>query len=155
MKKYLLILCITLAVILAFPIAVSAGNTVTVTGQIGNTFSLSVDNATLNFPSLQTGENPLPDPTTLTITTSSESWNVDTTSTNGGYMNAGGAKNLQTPFELSLDGSTWNTDTGSWAMISSTTPGITVQPVYMRQNVLTNDAEGSYSITVTFTGSSS
>ena len=85
-----------------------------------------------------------------TVTTNTASWQVtarDEKGTNTGFMINGGSTPLTNKFQVSKDNSTWaNADTG---ITYNSSP----LPFYGRQAVIQADPGGSYTITITFTGS--
>ena len=155
MKKYLLIGFVALVLILAFPMTVSASSTTVVNGTVANTMSITLNNATQTFGTFIIGQNFLAG-NGVNVTTSSTNWNVGVTATGGalpGYMYAG-TKNLQNPVNVSIDNSSWTSDMATWTPVTGVTAGIFYTPIYIKQNVAATDTEGNYSITYTFTGTS-
>jgi hypothetical protein len=86
-----------------------------------------------------------------TVDTNAASWQVianDEKGSNTGYMVNGGAAPLTNKFQISKDNVNWDdADTGI------TYDNVTSLPFYAKQEVIQSDAGGSYTITITFTGS--
>lgn len=158
MKKLLLAGIIVLAVLLAFPMAVSAANTVTVSGSIANTISVNV-NLTGTFLSnnMVAGQTYTNNSALLNTTTTSYSWHTDASDQKvglqKGYMNRTPTANLTYPFQLSKDGSSYSPLTSDYTnFMSGSSAGAFEQLVYQKQLIVVTDSQGAYSITVTFTG---
>lgn len=159
MKKLLLAGIVALVVLLAFPTAVSATNTVSVSGLVPVTFSIDVAPTLLDFGTM-TAVNTA-GPSTVSVTTSSTDWHVDASTLGGGavhgYMyNTSQTKALGAAFNMSYtNGPTWHQTTvgsGDWTdFMHDTSAGNFNQPVYVQQLVSPIDTSGAYSIVATFT----
>lgn len=87
-----------------------------------------------------------------TVETNVASWQVTAKdAANGGFMKSG-ATALTNKFQVSLDNSTF-ADANTGITYDNTLNPDKELPFYVKQNVDQNDAGGSYSITITFTGS--
>jgi hypothetical protein len=156
MKKLLLAGLVALVVLLAFPTAVSAANTVSVSGLVPVTISIDVAPTSFDFGTM-TAVNAA-GPSTVSVTTSSVNWRVDAESWGGstaGYMfNSSRAKTLGAAFNMSniaLSGP-YNQTTTLWSgFMSGGAAGYYSSPVYVQQLVSPVDTEGAYSIVATFT----
>ncbi|OPY29365.1 MAG: FG-GAP repeat protein [Methanocella sp. PtaU1.Bin125] len=95
--------------------------------------------------------------TTVNVVASDgSSWSVsasDGKTTNKGYM-VSGSTPLANPFQLGKDGSGYQALTSDYTgFMSGTTMGVFSATASFKQPIVTGDAVGDYSITVTFTGS--
>jgi hypothetical protein len=157
MNKLLFAGIIALVVLLVFPMAVSAANTVSINGFVPVTQSIDVGPSSFNFGSM--GAVNIAGPSYVDVTTSSTSWHVDATSsgnTTAGYMaNTTQAKWLGAAFNMSyVNGPTWHQTTsvsGPWTTFMSGSAGHYNQTVYVQQLVAPTDSSGTYSIVATFT----
>ncbi len=85
------------------------------------------------------------------VSTNAPAWQVtatDTKGTNTGYMVKAGPTPLTNMFNISTDNLSWSN-----ANATITYGSLTSFPFYVKQLVAQNDAGGSYTITITFTGS--
>jgi hypothetical protein len=155
-RKIIIIGLVLMALLTAMPAAVSAGatDTVTVSGSIGGYIDVAVTDATLSLNEMSVG-TPGTAATTITVDSSYNSWGVDVSATNGGYMQ-GTPGNLDTLFDISNDaGSTWHQLATTWTDFFTGSAGVDQdETVNVRQTVTAADPSGTYSITVTFTGAS-
>lgn len=157
MKKLLLAGIVALVVLLVFPMAVSAANTVNVTGNIANYISVNVNLTGTTFGTMAAGQTYTNNSAQLNTTTSSVNWHIDVSDpkvgSQKGYMNRTPTANLTYPFQLSKDGITYQPLTADYANFQSgSAAGAFLQLVYQRQQVVLTDSYGAYSITNIFTG---
>jgi hypothetical protein len=151
---------IALAMLLAFPGAVSAAETdtatVEVSGTIGAYIDINVLNPTISLGAMSTSA-PATASTTLEVDTSFASWGVDASdesASDKGYMKAGTAK-LFNKFDINNGGAYRNIDVVWTDFFSGNAPGVDMpNPVNVQQSITATDVQGTYSITITFTGAS-
>lgn len=157
MRKLVILCAFVIALMIALPAAVSAADTdtVVVQGSIGVSIDVSVEDASIDFSSMSTAAPETAD-TDVTVTTSSTSWSVtasDAKTTNKGFMVKTGPVPLHNAFELSNDGSAYNALTSNFVnFMTGSAAGASTDTAYMRQVIASNDENGAYEITVTFTG---
>jgi hemolysin activation/secretion protein len=85
--------------------------------------------------------------------TGGTAWSVTAAANNGGYMGTG-SLNLFNPFQLSKDGTNYQAMTSPFADFVTGPAGIDGSgTASVKQAIAASDAPGSYSITLTFTGS--
>jgi hypothetical protein len=83
------------------------------------------------------------------VTTNAQNWQVTTSASNGGYMN-NGTSSLTSRLEISKDGTTWAYASDT---LTYTQAGGTTLTFWAQQYVDADDPIGTYTITITFTGS--
>ncbi|MGA7727260.1 MAG: hypothetical protein WCC72_11320 [Dehalococcoidales bacterium] len=176
MKKKILILGTVLALVsvlvFAMPLAVSAASTGTQTfsgNLVGSTIDIVVPTISSSFGTFKFGDNVLSssDSGTVTVTFNSQSpktWSVTaydhSAGANNGHM-VFGTTPLTNAFDISTDGIGWyNSASGDGLTYGGTVAsGPTYSPTaplpfHVMQNISSSDtAPGTYSITITFTGS--
>ncbi len=162
MKKLVFGALIALLVLLVLPGAVSAAetDTVVVSGTIGGYIDVAITADTLSLGTM-TVAGPNTAATTLTVSSSFNSWGVDASDAktpNKGYMVTADATPipLDTLFDISNDaGTSWHQLGTPWTDFFTGTAGTGMtETVDVKQVVTAADPAGSYSITVTFTGAS-
>jgi hypothetical protein len=156
MSKLLFGAFVALLVLLVLPGAVSAAtsDTVTVTGSIGGYIDVSVTANTLDFGTMTVGGSPYSQSTAISVSSSYTSWGVDASdekAANKGYM-VDGTKVLGTAFLLGKDGASYTNIASPIVDYMSGSAGTATATVNAQQSVIVSDQQGSYSITVTFTG---
>ena len=154
MKKLITIMAIIMAMVsvLLVPAVASAGDTTTVSATIAPTLTVSAL-ATIPIPpsgNLVIGMNDASDHT-VTVT-SNANWSLTVVETSGdGFMKNGGIR-LTTKVEVkagTVDYG-WVTPPG-WTLKNDGVPGTTpITNVHVRQNIVTADPVGTYSILLTF-----
>jgi len=155
MRKIVFIGLVLLALLVAMPSAVSAANTVEISGTISAAISVNVDNAAINFGSMTNGVEESAN-THVDVVTSSDSWSVtaaDTKTTNKGFMTKPTDVKLFNAlrFGTAADPTgTLTTDIPNW--MSGTSAGTFTQNVYVEQDIAQTDSDGAYTMTITFTG---
>jgi|MudIll2142460700_1097286.scaffolds.fasta_scaffold273314_2 hypothetical protein len=160
MRKLFYVALIGLLALLVMPGVVSAAesDTVTVSGTIGGYIDVAVAADTLSLGTM-TIAGPNTAATSLTVSSSFNSWGVDVSANNAGYM-ADATPDpdvpLDTLFDISNDaGATWHQLGTTWTDFFTGTAGTGMtETVNVRQIVTVGDPAGTYSITVTFTGAS-
>ena len=177
MKKYLLILVIALAVILAVPMMVSAqsASTVTVDGTLGTVINVDVSTPTLTFPAdtFVAGSTSQAGPVTVTASANTP-WTVTAQDndyyspyySDSGYMVAEQVAGvtyspLSNPIkmctQMTVTPFSWNNQTIESPVSNFLTGGVTTigtQDVYFTQAITSNDESGIYYIETEFIGSS-
>jgi hypothetical protein len=162
-KKGILLLGIVLAVIAAISVpaavfAIGSINTTLVTGSIVEATVTVTAPSAIAFGMFVVGDNIQQSTTdgTVVVTANSRNganvhWQVAANDTaNGGFMKTG-ATPLNSKLLISKDGSSYaNADTPG---ITYTGTGAGTLPFWAKQNITGNETVGSYSITITFTGS--
>jgi hypothetical protein len=162
-KKGILMLGIVLAVIAAISVpaavfAIGSINTTLVTGSIVEATVTVTAPSAIAFGMFVVGDNIQQSTTdgTVVVTANSRNganvhWQVAANDTaNGGFMKTG-ATPLNSKLLISKDGSSYaNADTPG---ITYTGTGAGTLPFWAKQNITGNETVGSYSITITFTGS--
>jgi len=161
MRKMLLAGLAALLMLLVLPGAVSAAlvDTVTVSGTISISMDVSASPETIEFSTMVNGTMES-STTTVTVTTTSANWNVkasDELATTKGFMYKTGPVKLTAPLYLSKDtGATVRSLRADWTgFMSGTTAGTTPQVTTIQQVIYPTDSSGSYTITITFTGTAS
>jgi hypothetical protein len=156
MRKMLLAGLAALLVLLVLPGAVSAATdskTVTVTGSIGLSVSVGVSPATVDFSTMQAGTEESSQ-TTVTVTTTSASWNVlasDNNAATKGYMYRTGPVKLTNALRFGKTADPTGTlVTDQTNFMSGTAAGTHTQIAYVEQDIAPADAQGSYTMTITF-----
>jgi len=156
MKKILAVFGVMLMVFaLAAPLAVSASNTgdTTITGTVTGVIEVTVPGG-FAMPSLVPGTSPESGAKTATVDCNNTAWELDVKGSDNGFMvdstptalaNAMKIKGGDINDYTALTGSDQSLKTGG----AGTT---TINDIYFQQTVAWTDAPGSYSITVTFTG---
>ena len=144
-----------LLVLLVLPGAVSAASsdTVVVSGDIGGYIDVAVTSESLSLGTMVVG-TPATASTTLTVSSSYATWGVDASdATNGGYMK-NGAVALTNLFQINNGGAYDDLATPFTDFFTGSAGVGQTKPVNVQQSITAADASGTYSITVTFTGSS-
>jgi len=159
MKTFLLAGVVALVVLLAFPVAVSAGNNtaVTVSGTINLYIDVSVSPSSTNFFTMSAFNTSYNNTAIVKTNTSSDSWHVDASNARvaqKGFMNRTLASNLTNPFQLGKDNVTFSPLTADYVnfMSNATSAGSFTQTVYQKQAIGVADPDGIYNIIVTFIG---
>lgn len=139
-----------LAALLAVPALALGGNTTTVSGTLNATISVTApDN--INFSTFAVGTNTASSLDGDVSVTGATQWQVtakDEKTTDAGFMTKTGGK-LTNKLQISKDNSNYYTaDTG----ITYNNPGENDLDLYVNQVVTSQDPAGTYSITITFTG---
>ncbi len=159
MKTFLLAGVVALVVLLALPMAVSAGNNsaVTVSGTINLYMDVSVSPSSTQFFTMSAFNTSYNKTAVITTNTSSDNWHVDASNqrvTQKGFMNRTLASNLTNPFQLSKDNVTFSPLTADYLnfMQNTTTAGSFTQIVYQKQAIGVADPDGIYNLIVTLIG---
>ena len=116
------------------------------------TIDVSVTPEGINFGAMQAGIDETGSTTVNVDVTGGTAWAVTATASNGGYMGAG-SMHLADPFQLSNDGTNFQTMTTSFADFMTGPGGVDGSgTASVRQAIASADAPGNYEITLTFTG---
>ncbi|HII75555.1 MAG TPA: DUF3344 domain-containing protein [Methanolinea sp.] len=108
--------------------------------------------ASIDFGTMQAGVDETGSKVVNVDVTGGTPWSVTATATNGGYM-ISGATPLTNPFQLSNDGSTFQAMTTNFVNFMNGSAGVDGSDTAdVKQAIVSADAPGSYSITLTFTG---
>ncbi len=117
------------------------------------TIEVTIVDATIDFGTMQAGVDETGSTTVNVDVTGGTAWSVTAEADNGGYMSTGTAT-LANPFQLSNDGTNFQSMTSNFANFMDGTAGIDGSDTAdIKQAIATSDAPGAYSITLTFTGS--
>jgi len=161
MRKYLILGLLALA-LLAIPAAVAAeSKTTVITGSVTTSISLTVDDTALSLGTMDVGMNPASPgyvTTTVHVTTSGPIKGWTLTAADKGGLKTGwlldGSTYLTNALGFAWGAEPWNDLTTTWTIASDSTypfdPSDT--PVFFRQEVVTGDPAGSYTMTVEFNG---
>jgi hypothetical protein len=159
MKRILTLgIALVLMAALVIPGVVIAQETTTVTGTIGEAEITITAPGTVAFGSFVWGENiaqSVNNGTVIISETGSRNasqvdWQVTAKDvTNGGYMTSG-AHNLTDQLEISKDGSTYEVATTGITYYGT---GSGPLPFWAKQNIVGDEWEGVYTLTITCTGS--
>ena len=150
-KKVLISLLFVVALVVAAAVPVMAATTDTteITGEVVAVIDVTAP-SDINLGTMALGDNLACSATPGIVTCNAEHWQVqarDEKGTNTGHM-VSGLGPLTQPFQISEDG----------AIYSTADVGITyggnpeTLPLCVKQEVLSDDLAGFYSITITFTG---
>jgi hypothetical protein len=157
MRKKLFIGLVLLVLLVAMPVAVSAGgsDTVVVSGSIGTTMEVNALAATIDFGSM-TNTTPATGSTNINVITTSTSWNVkasDANTATKGYLYKTGPIKLTYPLNFGTVASPTGTLVTDYAnFMTGTTAGSFNQMAYVKQVIALADTSGAYTMTITFTG---
>jgi hypothetical protein len=164
MNKYLLAGLVVLVVLVCLPAAVSAANTVLVSGSITGTISVDVKPAAgVSWGPMAVGTKTDLNTANLSVTTTYPVWHVNAADANvnhKGLMNDATTNfNLTNAFQISNDGVGWTAMTGTFTNFAQKTAGGAgaawgPYDIGLQQVIASTDAAATaYGITVTFTGS--
>jgi hypothetical protein len=160
------LLVVVVIALLAIPVAVAAQeNTVTVSGSVSRTITVSVTPDSINFGTFSLGWNEVNETTATTAPTVTASvsgadgdWSVTGSATEPyqivGYMNTTVPDQwLSRPFYLGHDALSYDTlDSEYPDFMHGSTSGSATARAWLKQEVLAIDKTGTYSIIITFTG---
>jgi PKD repeat protein len=114
---------------------------------------VTVIDAAIDFGTMQAGVDETGSTTVNVDVTYGTAWSVTASAANGGYMMAGTTP-LASPFQLSNDGTNFQAMTSNFANFMTGFAGADGSgTANVKQSIAPADAPGSYSITLTFTGS--
>jgi len=114
---------------------------------------VTVSPTSIDFGTMTAGVDETGSTTVNVDVTGGTAWSVTGSANNGGYMSTG-TVHLANPFQLSNDGTNYQAMTSDFANFLSGAAGADGSGTAdVKQAIATADAPGSYSITLTFTGS--
>ena len=114
---------------------------------------VTVSPTSIDFGTMTAGVDETGSTTVNVDVTGGTAWSVTGSANNGGYMSTG-TVHLANPFQLSNDGTNYQAMTSDFADFLSGAAGADGSGTAdVKQAIATADAPGSYSITLTFTGS--
>jgi hypothetical protein len=162
MRKMLFIGLVLLVLLCAMPSAVSAAgsDTVVVNGNIAISMEVNAAATSIEFGSMAAGTEESGS-TTINVVTTSTSWNVrasDERTTTKGFLYKSGTPDVPLTNALRF-GKTANptgtlvTDLANF--MQGTTAGSFDQMAYVEQDIAPADRQGTYTMTITFTGTAS
>jgi len=118
-----------------------------------STLDITVAPAFIDFGTMQAGVDETGSSTVSVDVTGGTEWTVTASASNGGYMTTG-TGNLANPFQLSNDNTNFQAMTSNFADFLTGAAGVDGDgTAYVKQAIASTDAPGTYSITLTFTGS--
>ncbi|MBN1193799.1 MAG: DUF3344 domain-containing protein [Methanomicrobiaceae archaeon] len=118
----------------------------------GATIEVTLTDASIDFGSMQAGVDEEGSTTVNVDVTGGTDWSVTASANNGGFMGTGSV-NLASPFQLS-NGGVFQDMTANFADFMTGTAGNNGSgTAHVKQSIDAADVPGSYSITLTFTGS--
>lgn len=156
MKKIDFTGLILIALLVALPGAVSAApsDTVIVSGSIGGSIDVTAG-SDIDFSSMAVGTET--GSVSTSVTTTYTTWYLrasDASATNKGYMVRAGPVALQNPIRIGTETNpTAVLTTNPYVVRTGTAAGTFTDTVNVAQQIVGTDAAGSYSITITLTGS--
>ena len=157
MRKMLFIGLVLLALLCAMPAAVSAAgsDTVIVSGSIGGSIDVTAG-SDIDFSSMPVGTET--GSVSTSVTTTYTTWYLrasdDAPAATKGYMFRTGPVKLQNPLKIGIEATpTAVLTTVPYTVRTGTAAGTFTDTVNVAQQIVGTDAAGSYSMTVTFTAS--
>jgi len=157
MKKILFIGLVLIALLCVMPAAVSAADdTVLVTGNIGGSIAVTAG-TDISFSDMAVGTET--GSVGTSVTTTYTTWYLrasDAASTNKGYMVRTGPVPLQNPIKIGIEATpTAVLTTNPYLIRTGVAAGTFTDTVNVAQPIVGTDAAGDYSMTITFTASTS
>ncbi|OPX69426.1 MAG: hypothetical protein A4E37_00417 [Methanoregulaceae archaeon PtaB.Bin056] len=118
-----------------------------------STMVITVTPASIDFGTMQAGVDETGSSTVSVDVTGGTAWSVEASASNFGYMTTG-TVNLANPFQLSNDGTNFQAMTSDFSDFLTGAAGVDGSDTAdVKQAIAAADAPGSYTITLTFTGS--
>jgi len=118
-----------------------------------SSINVTMSPGSIDFGTMQAGVDETGSSTVSVDVTGGTAWSVSASASNGGYMGTG-TVNLANPFQLSKDGTNFQAMTSPFADFLTGAAGADGSgTAFVKQAIAASDAPGSYSITLTFTGS--
>ena len=162
MRKILLIGLVLIALLCAMPAAVSAAgsDTVVVNGNIAITMEVNAAATSIEFGSMAAGTEESGN-SNINVVTTSTNWNVrasDERTTTKGHLYKAGTPDVPLTNALRFGKTTdpmgtLVTDLANF--MQGTTAGSFNQVAYVEQDIASADPQGTYTMTITFTGTAS
>jgi hypothetical protein len=157
MKKILFIGLVLIALLFVMPSAVSAEtDTVVVQGSIGGSIAVTATPDTIDFGAMVAG-TPETGSTQTSVTTTYTTWSLtasDAATATKGFMYKTGPVKLANALKIGTGTPTATLVTNPYSIRAGTAAGTFTDTINVAQDIAGTDAEGSYTMTITFTASS-